>query len=1724
MLNNRLRVFDDWGITSQTILLFSMLLFAALLVGRAAPLPPLEARPDRGVPAEAQSQIVAPGELPAGLSSSEWNSIQGAIHADQYHWSTEGKTTNPAQGWDVRFDQNGMLVAPLDDDNWQWGLKLTGYGYENRDFQSLQDFGSLATDQNTLTYSWDQNISEWWVNTPAGLEQGFTLQERPPASGATKQTTLVVEMAVTGTLTPFQVGETIHFQNAAGETILTYDKLLVTDAGGNIIPAQLHIHPSASNIQILVEDQNAVYPLIIDPWTQSAKLTTSNTAEDPAFFGYSVSIRGDTIVVGAVGSSSTGAAYIFEKPTTGWANMTPTAKLTASDEAANDYFGFDVAISGDTVVVGARLDDDDGDNSGSAYIFEKPTIGWTDMNETAKLTAKDAAAHDNFGTGVAIDGDTVVIGAEGDDDNGDTSGSVYIFEKGAGWNDGFSNQVAKLTASDGDAWDRLGKSVDIEGDTVVAGAKDHDVHGAVYVFEKPGTSWVDGTETAKLTANDRAADDDFGISVAISGDVIVAGARYDDDNGDNSGSAYAFEKDTGWISGSSNQVAKLTASNGTQNDEFGYAVAIDGDVILVGAWNAANGDGDDAGSVYTFEKPASGWADMTETDQHNSSDGATGDYFGETLSIDGQTFVAGAHKNNVTRGAAYVFEFESPDLDVDKSNDTSDQGVVDTPFDWMINVANVGNQDATFTDGQTIFQDDLPTSGASYGSPTAQNLTDIINGDDLDCTIVGTTLTCMADDSNVTIEADTGSFDVVFSVTPDTAGSLVNPDGSGVCQVDPDDQISEDDESNNDCTDTVTVLDKPDLQVAKANDTGGTGIVGTAFNWTVTISNTGGSDAAFANGQTMFRDDLPSTGVSYGTPSAQNFTDTTNSGSIDCNIVGMVLTCTANGSNVILGATTGKFEVVFSVTPDTAGSLVNPDGSGVCQVDPDDQISEDDETNNDCTDTVTVLDKPDLQVAKANDTGGTGIVGTAFNWTVTISNTGGSDAAFANGQTMFRDDLPSTGVSYGTPSAQNFTDTTNSGSIDCNIVGMVLTCTANGSNVILGATTGKFEVVFSVTPDTAGSLVNPDGSGVCQVDPDDQISEDDESNNDCTDTVTVLDKPDLQVAKANDTGGTGIVGTAFNWTVTISNTGGSDAAFANGQTMFRDDLPSTGVSYGTPSAQNFTDTTNSGSIDCNIVGMVLTCTANGSNVILGATTGKFEVVFSVTPDTAGSLVNPDGSGVCQVDPDDQISEDDETNNDCTDTVTVLDKPDLEISKANDTSGSGFVGTMFTWTATLSNTGGSDATFMDGQTIFQDDLPASGAAYGLATAQNFTDITNSGNVDCNIVGTALTCMANGADVTFGAAMGSFEVAFEVTPTVEGSLTNPDPNGICQIDPDDHVDEDDESDNQCGDTVTVVAAKGDDGEGDDDGDEDGGGRPSRNCPVGVPGGICRLRNLVKVTVFANTVSDGSSILIQEKASGQFHLGDRVFDVTIIGPDGGAINTFEPPIEVCLRPTNAELKAAGWIYGNLSLFHRHAGGPWEAIYNTYEKDGKVCAKMWQLSEFAIGVSPLPDTGFAPGVEHALPEQPAEKAYAAYDRFRLEIPSLGVKLPIVGVPMTEDGWDVRWLGAQAGWLYGTAFPTWAGNTALTAHVWDADNNPGPFVDLETLQHGDEIIIHAWGLTHTYEVRGVEQVRPDDLRALPHEDYDVLTLLTCRGFDEASNQYDWRLAVRAVLMNVEAE
>ena len=342
-------------------------------------------------------------------------------------------------------------------------------------------------------------------------------------------------------------------------------------------------------------------------WSQVAKLTASDgdTSDE---FGYSVAVNGETVVVGAHvddhtdGAGDTdddeGAAYVFTKPFIGWADMTQTAKLTAFGAAAGDEFGISVAVDGNTILVGAHQNDSD---DGAAYVFTKPYTGWANSNETAKLIASDAAADDEFGISVALDGDTAVIGARQDDDNGNQSGSAYVFTKVSGvW-----SQKAKLIAVDGAANDEFGISVAVNGDTVVVGARQDDTsNGAAYVFTEVSGVWK---HVAKLTADDGAANDEFGISVAVDGDTIVVGAHQDDDNGDLSGSAYVFTRDSagGW-----RQRDKLTASDGEAGDRYGYSVGVSGDTVVFGAYSDDRNEAN-TGAAYFLRIP--GWTDILDS-------------------------------------------------------------------------------------------------------------------------------------------------------------------------------------------------------------------------------------------------------------------------------------------------------------------------------------------------------------------------------------------------------------------------------------------------------------------------------------------------------------------------------------------------------------------------------------------------------------------------------------------------------------------------------------------------------------------------------------------------------------------------------------------------------------------------------------------------------------------------------------------------------------------------------------------------------------------------------------------------------------------------------------------------------------------------------------------------------------------------------------------------------
>ncbi|HEY9075989.1 MAG TPA: sortase [Anaerolineaceae bacterium] len=173
---------------------------------------------------------------------------------------------------------------------------------------------------------------------------------------------------------------------------------------------------------------------------------------------------------------------------------------------------------------------------------------------------------------------------------------------------------------------------------------------------------------------------------------------------------------------------------------------------------------------------------------------------------------------------------------------------------------------------------------------------------------------------------------------------------------------------------------------------------------------------------------------------------------------------------------------------------------------------------------------------------------------------------------------------------------------------------------------------------------------------------------------------------------------------------------------------------------------------------------------------------------------------------------------------------------------------------------------------------------------------------------------------------------------------------------------------------------------------------------------------------------------------------------------------------------------------------------------------------------IQELPKTGFKPGVVTDLPPQPAGEEYVTLASLVLEIPRLNQSLPVVSIPRTSEGWDLTWLYQQAGYLEGTAFPSLQGNSGLTAHVYNADGTPGPFAYLSRMVRGDTVILHAFGWRYEYQVQQVMRVKPYDLSPLKHEEKSWLTLITCQEYNPQSDSYNWRVAVRAILVGVTKE
>lgn len=575
----------------------------------------------------------SPSEIPKAGFSAGAGGLPGTLRpalyqlmAEQagprYHVNKKGCTRLPGSSLRASFNAKGAQFrfagAPTVD------LFLTAYGRGT----TLRPLKSVAPHISNSRVSYNHKaLIERWQMLPIGYEQGFTVMQRPSGTGA-----LTLAMATNEKPTV----------NSKGVTWgkLHYSDLVVTDADGKTVPATLK--SQGDRFLIVVNDARAAYPVTIDPlvWLEQ-KVTASDGAASDSF-GYSVALDGITAVVGAqaatVGDNlSQGAAYVFTRTNGVW---TEVEKLTASDGAAYDSFGNGVALSGATVIVGAPNASVNGNTAqGAAYVFTQSGGNW---NQTQKLLAADGAASNEFGTSVSIQGDTALIGAiqllHG-------PGAAYIFGNSTGtW-----TQTAKLTASGGSG--AFGDAVRLDGNNALIGAQLTGVggnmdQGAAFVFTNQGGAW---SQSGILVASDGGRFDSLGSSVALEGSTALVGAPGATVNEAQRGAAYIFtESDGNW-----NQTQKLTASDGEDLDDFGSSVALSGERALIGA---AQYYSDGTGKMYVFRQSNNTWTQQSEL---LASDSSADDEFGWSAALDGSTALIGAWgatiNGNVGQGAAYFY-------------------------------------------------------------------------------------------------------------------------------------------------------------------------------------------------------------------------------------------------------------------------------------------------------------------------------------------------------------------------------------------------------------------------------------------------------------------------------------------------------------------------------------------------------------------------------------------------------------------------------------------------------------------------------------------------------------------------------------------------------------------------------------------------------------------------------------------------------------------------------------------------------------------------------------------------------------------------------------------------------------------------------------------------------------------------------------------------------------
>jgi hypothetical protein len=534
---------------------------------------------------------------------------------------------NPGQGLTASFSDRGAMIGARGGAHASIALHAIGFG------AAIHPVGALAqplAHGNRVEYRRGA-ATEWFANGPSGVEQGFTISAQPVGmrSGA-----LTLSLGLSGTLSVRRAASGgLVFMGAGGKAMLRYGDLSVADARGTALPA--HMTVAHQRVLISVDTRGARYPLTVDPLISVAELYASSGKEDEAL-GYSVAVSGKTVVAGAPlatvsGHLDAGAAYVFTEGAGGWATSPQAAELLPSASEANAGFGYSVAISGKTIVVGAPDATGIDPDNGAAFVFSEPEGGWAstpEQHQATKLVDTEDQAFPEFGKSVAVSGETVIVGSP-----------RYV---------NYDPTYPQTTF------------------------REHPETGAAFVFVQPPGGWsAKPAQTQSFTLmetpkeyEEYEEDDFFGVSVGIdesNGEqtVVVMAPDAKVDGHFEQGAAFIFSRPPGGWTGSlleSSPGAKLTISNGVNYDRIGEAevfsegrtLAISGEEIVIGAPEVEDGTSEGEGAAYVFTRPSGGWASESEQTQAATllpSDGEKDWHFGKTVAAEEPTAMIGGHGN-----------------------------------------------------------------------------------------------------------------------------------------------------------------------------------------------------------------------------------------------------------------------------------------------------------------------------------------------------------------------------------------------------------------------------------------------------------------------------------------------------------------------------------------------------------------------------------------------------------------------------------------------------------------------------------------------------------------------------------------------------------------------------------------------------------------------------------------------------------------------------------------------------------------------------------------------------------------------------------------------------------------------------------------------------------------------------------------------------------------------